>query len=128
MTLTYPSLRSDSLQSQLAHSWTHALPPHPCTGILNLTVTPRGCPEMQKAPPPSPNSSPTSACHARVEAESAEVLPAPSTAIVSPSSSTTLKSRSSLYFLLFTCRPERRFCAWDERGSHGGDGQPGYPP
>lgn len=36
MTLTYPSLCSDSLQSQLAHSWTHALPSHPCTGILHF--------------------------------------------------------------------------------------------
>lgn len=52
----------------------------------------------------------TSACQASVEAESADVRPAPRTAIVSPSSSTTLKSRSSLYFLRFTCRPERRFC------------------
>ena len=52
----------------------------------------------------------TSACQARVEAERADVRPAPSTAMVSPSSSTTLKSRSSLYFLRFTCRPERRFC------------------
>lgn len=51
----------------------------------------------------------TSACHANAVVLSAAMRPAPRTAIVSPSSSTTLKSKSSLYFLLFTWRPERRF-------------------
>lgn len=51
----------------------------------------------------------TSACHANAVVLSAAMRPAPRTAIVSPSSSTTLKSKSSLYFLLLTWRPERRF-------------------
>lgn len=51
----------------------------------------------------------TSACHANAVVLSAAMRPAPRTAIVSPSSSTTFKSKSSLYFLLLTWRPERRF-------------------
>lgn len=51
----------------------------------------------------------TSACHANAVVLSPAMRPAPRTAIVSPSSSTTLKSKSSLYFLLLTWRPERRF-------------------
>ena len=44
----------------------------------------------------------SSTCQASVGAERADVQLTPSTGIVSPSSSTTLKSRS-LYFLHFTC-------------------------
>lgn len=119
-TLTDPAKPACTLPDR--HTLTPSLcwdPPLPQTSALTSLGHPAG---GRKPRHPSPTSSPTSACHARVEAESAEVRPAPSTAIVSPSSSTTLKSRSSLYFLLFTCRPERRFCVWDEKGSHGVDG------
>ncbi len=57
----------------------------------------------------------TSACQARVEEDMAAIRPEPNTAMVSPSSSTTLKSRSSLYFRRFTWRPDRLFCREKER-------------
>lgn len=61
MTLTYPSLHSDSLQNQLArsgHMHSHPILVLGSYTSLNLTVTPWGCPEMQKAPPPQPQLQP----------------------------------------------------------------------
>ena len=51
----------------------------------------------------------SSACQTRIEADRVDVQPIPSMVMVSQSSPTTLKSRSSLYFLSFTCHPVKLF-------------------